>query len=74
MCPFLFSLDIFYPKNVIVSIFGKQILKWRSSEKKSILTYFSHFLVTREKTQKFLQYISHLHIYTYLAHPIDFFA
>ena len=39
------------------------------------LTYFSHFLVTREKTQNsFLQHISHLHKYTYLAHPIDFFA
>ena len=25
------------------------------------LTYILHFLVTKEKTQKFLQYISHLH-------------
>ena len=32
------------------------------------------FLVTREKTQKFLQHISHLQTYTYFAHPIDFFA
>ena len=39
-----------------------------------ILTYFSHFLVTREKLQKFLQHISHSHTYTYFAHPIDFFA
>ena len=38
------------------------------------LTYFSHFLVTREKTQKFFQYISHLDTYTYIAHPIDFFC
>ena len=37
-------------------------------------TYFSHFLVTREKLQKFLQHISHSHKYTYFAHPIDFFA
>ena len=37
------------------------------------LTYFSHFLVTREKLQKFLQHISHSHTYTYFAHPIDFF-
>ena len=43
-------------------------------KKGAILTYFSHFLVTREKTQKFLQHISHLHTYTYFAHPIDFFA
>ena len=38
------------------------------------LTYFSHFLVTREKLQKFLQHISHSHTYTYFAHPIVFFA
>ena len=38
------------------------------------LTYFSHFLVTREKLQKFLQHIFLSHIYTYFAHPIDFFA
>ena len=38
------------------------------------LTYFSHFLVTREKLQKFLQHISHSHTHTYFAHPIDFFA
>ena len=38
------------------------------------LTHFSHFLVTREKTQKFLQHIFHLQKYTYFAHPIDFFA
>ena len=38
------------------------------------LTYFSHFLVTREKLQKFLQHISHSHTYTYFAHLIDFFA
>ena len=38
------------------------------------LTYFSHFLVTREMTQKFLHHISCLHAYKYFAHPIDFFA
>ena len=38
------------------------------------LTYFSHFLVTREKLQKFLQHISHSHTYTYFAHSIDFFC
>ena len=37
------------------------------------LTYFSPFLVTREKLQKFLQHISHSHTYMYFAHPIDFF-
>ena len=38
------------------------------------LTYFSHFLVTREKLQKILQHISHSHTYTYFAHLIDFFS
>ena len=38
------------------------------------LTYFSHFLVTRGKLQKFLQHISQTHTYTYFVHPIDFFA
>ena len=38
------------------------------------LTYFSHFLVSREKLQKFLQHISYLHTYTHFAHPIDFFC
>ena len=71
---FLCSLDNLLQKNVIVLCFGNQISKWRSFEKKGLfLTYFSHFLVTREKLQKFLQHISHSHTYTYFAHPIDFF-
>ena len=45
-------------------------------EKGLFLTYVSHFLVTRENTQKFLQHISisHLHTYTYFSPPMDFFA
>ena len=43
-------------------------------KKKLFFTYFSHFLVTREKTQNFFQHIAHFHTYTYFAHPIDFFA
>ena len=31
-------------------------------------------MVPSEKRKKFLRHISHLHKYTYLAHPIDFFA
>ena len=38
------------------------------------MTYFSIFSVTREKTQKFLLHISHLHTYTYFAQPIEFYA
>ena len=58
---FLCSLDNLLQKNAIVLFFGNQISKWRSCEKRAILTYFSHFLVTREKLQKFLQHISHSH-------------
>ena len=71
---FLCSLDNLLQKNVIVFFFGNQISKWRSFEKGAILIYFSHFLVTKEKLQKFLQHISHSHTYMYFAHPIDFFA
>ena len=71
---FLCSLDNSLQKNAIVLFFGNQISKWRSFEKGLFLTYFSHFLVTREKLQKFLQHISHSHTYTYFAHPIDFFC
>ena len=74
---FLCSLDNLLQKNVIVLFFFfflKSISKWRSFETRAILTYFSHFLVTRKKLQKFLQHISHSHTYTYFAHPIDFFC
>ena len=72
---FLCSLDNLLQKNVIVFFFGNQISKWRSFETRAIfLTYFSHFLVTREKLQKFLQHISYSHAYMYFAHPIDFFC
>ena len=37
-------------------------------------TYFSRFLVTRERLQKFLQQISHIHTYMYFAYHIYFFA
>ena len=71
---FLCSLYNLLQKNVIVLFFRNQISKWRSFEKGLFLNYFSHFLVTREKLQKFLQHISQTHIYTYFAHPIDFFC
>ena len=59
---FLCSLDNLLQKNVIVLFFGNQISKWSSFEKKRLfLTYFLHFLVTREKLQKFLQHISQTH-------------
>ena len=71
---FLCSLDNLLQKNVVVLFFGIQISKWRSFEKGLFLTNFSHFLVNREKLQKFLQHISQTHTYTYFAHPTDFFS
>ena len=71
---FLCRLDKLLQKNVIVFIFGNQISKWRSFEKRAIFDLLSTFLVTREKLQKFLQHISHSHTYMYFAHPIYFFC
>ena len=56
------SLDNFLLKNVIDFSFANQISKWCSFEKGAFFfTYFSHCLVTRQKTETFLQHISHLH-------------
>ena len=68
---FLCSLDNLLQKNVIVLFFGNKISKWRSFEKSAI---FDLLLVTKGKLQKILRHISHLHTYTYFAHPIDFFC
>ena len=72
---FLCNLNNLLQKKSNCFLFWKSNPKWRSFEKKRlVLTYFSHFFVTREKLQKFLQDISHSHTYMYFAHPTDFFA
>ena len=48
------------------------LIKKKKKKKGLFLTYFSHFVVTRGKLQKFLQHLSHSHTYMYFAHPIDF--
>ena len=59
---FLCSLDNLLQKNVIVLFFGNQISKWRLFEKRTIFTYFSHFLVTRESYKNFFStYLKHIH-------------
>ena len=71
---FLCSVDNLLQKNVIVFFFFE--IKFQNGahlQKGLFLTYFLHFLVTREKLQKFLQHISHSHTYAYFAHPIDLF-
>ena len=70
----LCSLDNLLLKHVIVFVFGNHISKCVHLNIGLFLIYFSHFLVIREKVQKFLQHISHLHTYTYFTHPIDCFT
>ena len=70
---FLWSLDNLLQKNVIVLFLETKFQNGAHLKKGLFLTYFSHFLVTREKLQKFLQHISQTHTYTYFAHRIDFF-
>ena len=72
---FLYNLDNLLQKNVIVLFLEIKFQNGAHLKKGLFFTYFSHFLVTREKLQKFLQHISQTHTYTYfgIAHPIDFF-
>ena len=71
---FLCSLDDLLQKNVFVFFFENQISKWRSFEKRAILTYFSHFLVTRESYKNFFStYLTHIHICILLT-LLTFFA
>ena len=73
---FLCSLDNLLQKNVIVFFIGNQISKWLSFETRTIFDLLFTCFSYRGKLQKFFQHISHSHIhtYTYFAHPIDFFA
>ena len=60
---FLCSLDNLLQKNVIVLFFFFLEIKYQNGthlKKGLLLTYLSHFLVTREKLQKFLQHIRDL--------------
>ena len=72
---FLCSLDNLVQKNVINFIFGNQISKWRSFEKRTIFDLLFTFLVTREKLQKIPSaHISLTYIHVLCSHPIDFCA
>ena len=70
----LCSLDNLLQQNVLLSFSEIKFKNGAHLKKGLFLTYFSHFLFTREKLQIFLQHISHSHTYTYFAHPIDFFC
>ena len=61
---FLCSLHNLLQKNVIVLLFGNQISKWRSFEKKRLFFYlFSHFSSHQGKVTKmsFSTYLTHIH-------------
>ena len=67
--------QLHFPKTNIFLFFGNQISKRRSFEKRAIFdllfTFFSH----QGKVTKIPSaHISLTYIYTYFAHPIDFFA
>ena len=74
ICSFSCSVDNLLQKNVIVFFLEIKFQNGSHLKKGLFLTYFSHFVVTREKLQKFLQHISHSHTYMYFAHPIVCFA
>ena len=68
---FLCSLDILLQKNIIVFFLEIKFQNGAYFFKKGLfLTYFSHFLVSREKLQKFFQ---HIYIYVFCS-PYDFFC
>ena len=69
---FLYSLDNLLQKNIFVFFLEIKFQNGAHLKKGLFLTYFSHFLVTSEKLQKFLQHISHSHTYMYFAPPTDF--
>ena len=71
---FLYSLDNLFQKKPFVFFLKNKFQNGAHLKKGLFLTYFSHFLVTRENLHKFLQHISHSHTCMYFAHPIDFFA
>ena len=58
---FLCSLDNLVQKNLIVLLFGNQISKWRSFEKRAIFDLLFTFSSHQGKLQKFLQHISQTH-------------
>ena len=72
---FLCNLGNLLQKNVIVLLFGNQILKWRSFEKGAIFDLLFTFSSHQGKVTKIPSaHISLTYIYTYFAHPIDFFC
>ena len=71
---FLCSLVNFLLENLIVFFLEIKFQNGAHLKKKVYFWPTFHiFLVTREKTQKFLQHIFHFHTNTYFVHLIDFF-
>ena len=71
---FLCSLDKLLQKNVIVFFFGNHISNGAHLKKGLFLTYFSHFLVTRESYKySFSTYLTHIHTCVLLT-LLPFFA
>ena len=67
---FLYSLDNFLLKMQLFSFLEIEFRNGAHLKKGLFLTYFSHFLVTREKTQtSFSTYPTYIHTYTYCCTP-----
>ena len=64
---FLCSLDNLLQKNAIVVFLKVKFQNGAHLKKELFLTYFSHFLATKEKLQKFLRHISHSHIHIFCS-------
>ena len=70
---FLCSLDNFLLKNAIVFFLEIKFQNGVHLNKGLIFNLIFPIIIIREKTQKFLQHISHLQTYSHFAHPIAFF-
>ena len=61
---FLCNLDNFLLKNVIVLIFGKELLKWHSSEKKKAIFSPSFHLFSHQGKDTKIPYFTHISAHT----------
>ena len=69
---FLCNLDNYLLKNWLFCLIVIKFQNGAQLKKRAIFDLLFTFLVTREKTQKFLQHIIIPLTYTYFAHPLTF--
>ena len=75
MGPWLVLVSPCFRDNVVATCkIGSFLCSWDNLLHKNLIVFFLEIKFTREKSQKFLQHISHSHTYMYFAHLIDFFC